>query len=369
MFKFNLVTSYAATLFSIMLILLLIIGVKKGDRSRKILLAIMILMLSLFLMNFLCLFNQNDQIMNYEINNELFVFIYFVLLFRLMYPLEVLFAGYFRGYKLLVYFSSVLLIYGLNKLLLFFGFQDISYNTLGGLFENIYNVDSWYKIFLIIIYLSFAPAIHYLYLRNKCRFNNNWFQKYIVTLYLTTFSYILVLINYNYFFLLYYNIIICCYVYVVYLELYERYDIKIVKTDKLAEVKQKNGQADLFAKLEDYMQRNKAWRDSELTMKDLVTELATNRTTFAKVIQDNGYKNYSDYINHYRINDFIDKLKNSTTDNIQDLYFDVGFNSRITAHRNFKKYTDTTPTEYIKNLNKQKKDSLETKEELIVSQN
>lgn len=99
------------------------------------------------------------------------------------------------------------------------------------------------------------------------------------------------------------------------------------------------------------MTEEKAWRNPDITMAFLVRYLGTNRTTLAKVIQEQGYENYSSYINQYRINDFIEIIRSGESDNFQNVFYDVGFRSRATALRNFKQFTGMTPSEYMKEHN------------------
>ena len=91
------------------------------------------------------------------------------------------------------------------------------------------------------------------------------------------------------------------------------------------------------------------WRNPDLNLIELASMLNTNRSYLSKAIQEAGYKNYSDMINRRRISEFVEMAKNGKIDNVQDAFFSVGFRSRETALRSFKKYIGVLPTDYLRN--------------------
>jgi len=96
------------------------------------------------------------------------------------------------------------------------------------------------------------------------------------------------------------------------------------------------------------MHKNSAWRDPNLSLTRLASDLYTNRTTLAQAMHDSGYENYINYINKLRIDDFLRHIESGQSSNYQEAFFFVGFRSRSTALRNFKKYTGTIPSDYFK---------------------
>ena len=97
------------------------------------------------------------------------------------------------------------------------------------------------------------------------------------------------------------------------------------------------------------MDEQQIWRDPDLNLIELASMLNTNRSYLSKAIQEAGYKIYSDMINRRRISEFVEMAKTGKIDNVQDAFFSVGFRSRETALRCFKKYIGVLPTDYLRN--------------------
>jgi len=169
--------------------------------------------------------------------------------------------------------------------------------------------------------------------------------------------------------ILYYYISVGCSLYIAYMELFDRllrksmvgnYENKINLQEVVITEDEKTSPAfngfiiepknlALVERLHAYMKENSAWRDPDLTLNRLASELFTNRTTLAQIMRESGYENYTNYINRLRINDFLQQIKSGESTNFQEAFFFVGFRSRSTALRNFRQFTGKTPSEYFKN--------------------
>lgn len=102
-------------------------------------------------------------------------------------------------------------------------------------------------------------------------------------------------------------------------------------------------------KLEDFMIQHKPYFNPKLTLNELADGLKMNAYVLSKVINDGYGKNFFDFINTYRIEEFkqllqTPKYKNYT---LLGIAFEVGFNSKTAFNRSFKKLTNTTPSEYF----------------------
>ena len=106
----------------------------------------------------------------------------------------------------------------------------------------------------------------------------------------------------------------------------------------------------LWEKLIVLMEKEEVWRDPNLTLNSLSAMLGTNRTRFCHLVQEAGYTGYKDYINRHRIHAFLQLVKTDGTTSIQNAFFSVGYQSKMTALRHFKMYTGMTPTEYLQGL-------------------
>ena len=106
---------------------------------------------------------------------------------------------------------------------------------------------------------------------------------------------------------------------------------------------------DLKAKLDRFMRSGKPYLNARLTIEDLAEAMHLNTPTLSGLINEGYGKNFFDYINEYRIEEFIrlsgnDKYKNYT---FLAVAFEAGFNSKTTFNRVFKKHTGKTPREYF----------------------
>lgn len=102
-------------------------------------------------------------------------------------------------------------------------------------------------------------------------------------------------------------------------------------------------------KLEKQMEEEKIFLNPQLTIQELAQELGTNSHTLSRIINDSYQKNFNEYINTYRIKEFIRVvLLNKHQENFSTLALEVGFNSKPTFNRAFKKVTGMTPRAYFK---------------------
>ncbi len=102
-------------------------------------------------------------------------------------------------------------------------------------------------------------------------------------------------------------------------------------------------------KIDAYMQKHKPYTNAGLTLNELAGKLKMSPHLLSKVINDVYEKNFFDFINSYRIEEF--KLKFEDPRNKQftmlALAFEVGFNSKTAFNRAFKKMTNQSPREYF----------------------
>lgn len=102
-------------------------------------------------------------------------------------------------------------------------------------------------------------------------------------------------------------------------------------------------------KLLTHMINNKPYLEPELTLSDLAKQVKTNTSVLSKVINDGTGRNFNDFINAYRVQEVINKLKagEQQTQTLLGIAYDGGFNSKATFNRAFKKVTGKTPKEFM----------------------
>nr|WP_315201420.1 helix-turn-helix domain-containing protein [uncultured Flavobacterium sp.] len=102
--------------------------------------------------------------------------------------------------------------------------------------------------------------------------------------------------------------------------------------------------------LQDLMQEEKLYKYPELNLEELAQRLNVNPNILSQVINSIENKNFFDYINEQRIAEFIkiSVLQENQRFTLLSLAFEVGFNSKTSFNRNFKRITGKTPTMYLR---------------------
>lgn len=105
-------------------------------------------------------------------------------------------------------------------------------------------------------------------------------------------------------------------------------------------------------KLNTLMIHKKPYLQSDLNLQKLAELLEMKPKTVSLKINQNCEKNFYDLINSYRIQEFKEKAQSVGLNSysILGLAYDCGFNSKSTFNSVFKKNTQKTPSQYIKEL-------------------
>ena len=104
--------------------------------------------------------------------------------------------------------------------------------------------------------------------------------------------------------------------------------------------------------MDDLMNEKALYTNAQLSLVDVSKELNTNSRNISQIINQGFEMNFNDFINKYRSQAMVEKIKNGEHDRktLLSLAFECGFNSKSTFNRAFKKYTGKTPMQFIKNL-------------------
>jgi AraC-like DNA-binding protein len=108
------------------------------------------------------------------------------------------------------------------------------------------------------------------------------------------------------------------------------------------------GKEKIAAAVIQFMQTQKPYLESELTLDQLATQLSLKPKILSQSINEVLGKNFFDFINHYRIEEARRLLTNPKDEKITilEVLYEVGFNSKSSFNTLFKKYTGLTPTEF-----------------------
>ena len=107
----------------------------------------------------------------------------------------------------------------------------------------------------------------------------------------------------------------------------------------------------LRAQLHEVMSTRKPYLEPKLSLSDLAAQLHTSPNNLSQVINQYEQKNFYDFINEYRVKEFIERasLPEYKNLNLLGIAYDSGFNSKSSFNEVFKKQTGLTPSKYLKN--------------------
>ena len=103
----------------------------------------------------------------------------------------------------------------------------------------------------------------------------------------------------------------------------------------------------LFQKLEELMEKQKVYLQSDLQREDIASYLHTNRTYLTLAVQHfSKEKSIIDYVNSYRLVEAVTLINEHPDWSVGKIAKNSGFNSRETFNRVFKRVYNMTPSEY-----------------------
>lgn len=107
-----------------------------------------------------------------------------------------------------------------------------------------------------------------------------------------------------------------------------------------------------WEKLEAIMREERLYLNKELTLVELANRLDIPRQYLSQVINQEAGLKFYDYVNSYRVEEFIrlSSLPENCNYTILSLAFDAGFNSKSSFNSFFKKDRGMTPSQYIKEV-------------------
>ncbi len=110
--------------------------------------------------------------------------------------------------------------------------------------------------------------------------------------------------------------------------------------------------AELTVRIHEVMTGRQLYRNSTLTLDTLARLLEVNRETVSRAINRSTGKNFTRFLNEYRIKEAIHLLsaEHRGKINFDELSEQVGFNNRTTFHRTFKQITGLPPNEFRKKI-------------------
>jgi AraC-like DNA-binding protein len=96
------------------------------------------------------------------------------------------------------------------------------------------------------------------------------------------------------------------------------------------------------------MEKERPWRDSDLTLADLADRLSTTPHKLSEVLNSQLGQTFYDFVNGYRVREVQRRIAAGEAQNVTmlSLAMDAGFASKSTFNVVFKKHTSQTPSDY-----------------------
>lgn len=117
---------------------------------------------------------------------------------------------------------------------------------------------------------------------------------------------------------------------------------------------------ELVGRLQQYMEDARPWREMGLSIGKLAQLLDVPEYRLRRAINTAlGYRNFSDFLNSFRIRETTQRLADSTEDHLPvlSIAMDAGFRSLSSFNKAFKEIMDQTPSAWRKSQRQQKGDS------------
>lgn len=106
----------------------------------------------------------------------------------------------------------------------------------------------------------------------------------------------------------------------------------------------------LYEQLVNHVEGAQAFLEPDLSLGSLARNLGHSANHVSQVINQFEERNFHDFINARRVEAACTRLQDAQDANLLELAMDVGFNSKSSFNRAFKKFAGVTPSEYLAGL-------------------
>jgi AraC-like DNA-binding protein len=102
----------------------------------------------------------------------------------------------------------------------------------------------------------------------------------------------------------------------------------------------------LITKLEKTVVENELYKNPDIKIGDIAARIKISSHQLSQLLNDNMQKSFATFINEYRIKEACHKIITEPHIKIEEIGYEVGFNSKSTFFTAFKKIINSTPTSY-----------------------
>lgn len=106
------------------------------------------------------------------------------------------------------------------------------------------------------------------------------------------------------------------------------------------------------------LEEEKIYRNNTINLNTMAERLGTTRHNTSQIINEHFGLSFFELINQFRIKEAMAILEADVhgKKNIIDVAYEVGYNNKVTFNKSFKKINDITPSQYVKSLDRSKKE-------------
>lgn len=131
-------------------------------------------------------------------------------------------------------------------------------------------------------------------------------------------------------------------------------NFNLLNSDNIDNLSNEKDLEQLAVNLQHTIENKQLYLDPDISLSDLSKKIQIPAGKLSLVINKKLGKNYYDYMNEYRVREFIKRLSEGSDPKLSllGLAFDCGFRSKSTFNSFFKRLTGQTPSAFKKNLEK-----------------
>ncbi len=111
--------------------------------------------------------------------------------------------------------------------------------------------------------------------------------------------------------------------------------------------------AELHEELLQFMEEKKPYLHPKLSLPELAQQLGISSNQLSQIINQQAKANFHDFVNQYRVKEFLQNAKNNKNFSLLALALDAGFNSKSSFNYIFKKQKGVSPSLYLSKMKKQ----------------
>jgi AraC-like DNA-binding protein len=247
---------------------------------------------------------------------------------------------------LLVIFIAVLLNPDLDNF-----FQEIYFDMIIGFVASIYIVVM--AILVIKVNIEHRKRLPHFYEITKYK-SLDWLTVFcIVYVFFNIVSYILHALPNNEYVYVFFDIGYLFFLYYITIASLVQINIMNVILPRVEEKEVKEKLESVVKIIEKHMLENKAYLNPSISLKVFAKDIKLPERLISKAINKIEHKNFNNYINYYRVEEFkqllsMDRHKKFSISAIAN---EAGFNSRASFYKNFKDIVGVSPLSYVNNIN------------------